>query len=160
DVTVCNFTFLAAKPLKPNPGGQSPRTFIKVANGSTGLVLERLRLRPPHGSIVFGVELYGSLEPLKAGAPPYVVRDCTFADTAIGVWVVGCFDAAQYHTAWPIEGIRVENNHFADCDIAVSMMGAVRRIQIVGNRIAGSAWAGIHLENMLPGCEGVLVANN
>jgi hypothetical protein len=68
--------------------------------------------------------------------------------------------AQDYKTAWPCGGVVIRDNLLLDSARGVILVGAVHRAQIVGNRIVGAGGIALQLENLLPGAEHILVANN
>jgi len=70
-------------------------------------------------------------------------------------------EAATRPAPSPCCGILVRGNRLDDCAKGIFLSGAVRDVQVIGNVLTGGGrLAAIELQNLLPGTQDVLVANN
>src|SRR5262249_51620617 len=90
-------------------------------------------------------------------APPLIVQDSSFRGCMVGVGVLGF---AGYGKPVPCENVLVRNNLFLDCGRSISLVGQVRRVQVVGNRILGATISALQFEHFAPGARDILLANN
>jgi nitrous oxidase accessory protein NosD len=133
-----------------------PTFLVTVARQSPGVVLDNLHLEAKEGVSFAGVSVEQvNLSPRDG---PVVVQNCTFRLGSWGVQVSGVEE--DYRTPAPCGRVLIRNNILTDCEKGVVVIGAVRAVQIVGNRIQGSPLAAIQLENLLKGAGDILVANN
>jgi nitrous oxidase accessory protein NosD len=87
------------------------------------------------------------------------VHDCVFRRVGLAL-VVQALNLADYRTPLAVDGVRLRNNLILDAYRGVFLVGQLRRVQATGNRIVGTAKAGIYVEKLLPGAEQILIANN
>jgi hypothetical protein len=136
------------------------RDRIFVMGKCSGVVIERVEVRPAPGNRAVGVELYG-IPAGAEGGPNVLVRDCRFVKTTIGARLSGAScDGRAYGAAAPIHGVAFRNNHFLDCEWGVHLLGDLRRVQVVGNTFQGCATNVLEVEHLLEQSRDVLVANN
>jgi hypothetical protein len=127
---------------------------VWVRGHSPGLILEQLDVRMCQASSAIEI---GDGAVVKPDESPVVVQHCRFRRVKIGLALNG---VNGYQNPLLLAGVCVRLNTFEDCEYAVSVIGQVTRVQIVGNQIRGAATAAIQLENLMPGAGDILVANN
>ncbi len=129
------------------------RQFVHLSGDVSGVTLMQLRFMP--GDLVQTIVCQDAL-----AAPdglPLCVRHCLVKGTGKceGILVVGSLASKG------TRGVQV-----ADCQLdgmagrGVAVIGLVRDVQVVGNRIGRSNQAGLQLENVYPDSAGILLANN
>ena len=103
-----------------------------------------------------GVTLEGLEDTSKEA--PVVIQNCVIRRAQYGLRVSGI--QPDIKGPWQCRGVSLQTNDLEDCGIGVITLGAVRDVQIVGNRIRGSSTCGISLQTLLEETQNVLVANN
>jgi hypothetical protein len=105
-----------------------------------------------HGIVLYDV-------PLSADDAPIVIQNCTLRERLHGVLIMGRMpqDADRPLSCGHVV---IRDNTLLRGGAAVALQGLVRRIHVVGNRILDARYAGIDLEDPLPGTADILVANN
>jgi len=91
---------------------------------------------------------------------PVVVQRCVFQgkrSRRAGLLLSG---RENYQTPLPSGFVAIRDNAFAGFQHAIYAIGSLHNIHIVGNRIWGATMGGLQLENLMPGTENILVANN
>jgi hypothetical protein len=89
---------------------------------------------------------------------PVVVENCIIRGVAeVGLRVSGTL---TYQTPRTCGRVILRNNTVLDCQRGIVLLGCLKEIHVVGNRIAFSAIAGLQLENLMEGTEDILLANN
>jgi serine/threonine protein kinase len=156
-VTLSHFRLRIAKNLPRPPGGVAP-TLVVVRNTTPGVTLERLTLEGRGDLMEIGINVLVTDREGEAKRPPVVIRDCLLRRVGSGILVNGT-DEGDYHKAVSVSSVVVRDNLLEGCNVAVRIVGKVRYIQVVGNRVAGSM-SGCQLENLLDGAGPILVANN
>ena len=127
--------------------------FMITGVRSAGLHLNGLEIQSSKGEIVAV-----SLETLPPSGELSVVENCTIQGTWIGLRVSG---ADQYTSPLPCGRVALRNNTVLDTrDHAIFVFGCVTEVHVTGDRIANTGLSGIQLENLMPGTEEILVANN
>jgi tRNA A-37 threonylcarbamoyl transferase component Bud32 len=128
--------------------------FMIVAGGRTqGLHLDDLEIRSSGGTAVAI-----SLEGLSSTGELSVVDNCTIQGVGGGLRISG---ADNYTSPMPCGRVALRNNTVLEvAQHAIFVLGCVKEIQVTGNRVAFAGLSGIQLENLLPGTEEILVANN
>jgi hypothetical protein len=107
------------------------------------------------GSLLFAPR---EVEGHRNGQQPVVVQNCRVHRTKIALGVLGV--GGDYRTAAPCRSVALRNNDIHDCTQGIVVVGAARRLQIVGNRIQSTSLCAMQLENLLPGAGKILIANN
>lgn len=142
-VTVRGFQMTNAAPLR----------FLIVAYGrSSGLHLQSLRMTTDNPSTC-----HVSLEQVLPTAERTVVEDCTLRGGSGGVRLSGFL---AYDTAGPCGNVLVRNNTILEAAQGILLVGSLKQVCVVGNRVGFSANVAVQLENLLPGAEDILIANN
>jgi nitrous oxidase accessory protein NosD len=133
--------------------------FVFVANMCPGLIIEKLDIQVPRKFPCVGflvMELKGD-----GKSPPANIRDNQVHDAVAGIGVFGCGGFGEsYSTPLSCARLRIENNLFADCKFGIDLVGEVKQIQVVGNRVVRAERYGIQLENLLGGASDILIAHN
>jgi hypothetical protein len=163
-----------------------PALTVITVSDVRGVTLRDLRLRRRGPSDVPLVELYrvagitlegvdldglGHHRPLvvvidvpSSGArdvPAVVFRRCRFLQARVGISLTGALaDSAKYGVALPVCGVAVRENLFQDCEWGVYALGAVRGLQVVGNRFRGCSRTACQFEHLIDPIGDILVANN
>jgi hypothetical protein len=132
------------------------RALVLVQQPGPDTVLEGLDL-DGGGALVHGVETTGPLSNLGV-APLLVLRDSVIRRAYRGVVLRGAYPG--YTDPYPVGHVQVRGNLFQGCAWGVLLNGAARQVHVVGNRISNCNRIAIQLENLLPGTEHLLVANN
>ncbi len=133
--------------------------FIWVYGSCPGLILEHLDIATTTGHEGTGIEF--SCEATTTNAL-HTMRNNTIRGCGSGLFIVGCAGTAEpgYNVARPRKYLRVEGNSLVDCEDAIRLVGSLSEIQLVGNQILWATRAGILLDNLLPGTQNLLIANN
>jgi hypothetical protein len=121
-----------------------------------GLLLDGLEVATPEDEMPDGIALEGL--DLSDRDPPAVVRNCAVrAGSLVGIRVSGVL---SYHVAHPCKRVVLRDNQVEGCRVGVHLVGALQKVQVVGNRVWNAAQVGLQLDNLLGGAQGILVANN
>jgi hypothetical protein len=130
-----------------------------IVGRSPGVRLEGLRIGPNAPPRCYGVNVE-DLQ-LADGEAPVVIDRCSFR-CGEGAAAIRIYGAAgnDYHKPLPCSRVRVCGNHIEGGTGGIGLMGCVKQVQVVGNRLAGVGGPGIQLDNLLPGTQDLLIANN
>jgi serine/threonine protein kinase len=140
--------------LRLRAAAKSP-TLVAVGGDSPGTTLEGLDM-DTRGGGYNGIEVVG--RGVAKPGHPITVRGCTIRRPHVGVIVMGTLP--DYSAVTPIDNVVVRDNVIAGPLFGVYALGELRRVSLVGNRVLQAQVAGLQLEQLLPGTEKVLVANN
>lgn len=149
DVTLRGLRLRAEKPLL---------SFVFARGACPGLLIEGLDMTAPVPETGNGIEL--QVADLPPGAMPVLIRGNAMNDCHIGVLVAACGFTKDYGTPYPSSRVRIEDNRFTGGHSGVVLLGCLKRVQVVGNRVVGAAQTAFQLENLLDGAEDILIANN
>ncbi|MGI8979411.1 MAG: protein kinase domain-containing protein [Pirellulaceae bacterium] len=126
--------------------------FIGAKGRCQGLRLSSLRMTATLPSIC-----NITLEGIAPGGDQMVVENCTFQGGSGGVRVSGFI---TYTQPGPCGTILIRDNSILDCAAGILLVGSLKQVCVVGNRVGFSERVGIQLENLLPGTENIWIANN
>jgi hypothetical protein len=129
-------------------------TLVWVHGHCPGVLLERLD-GDAAGTGAGCVEV-GWID-LAPDESPIVVRHCHFRNGDPCVLLTGC---DGYQIPRQVVGVSVRENTIEGGTLGVRVLGKANRVQVVGNRVARGWYAGIQLENLMPGAGDILIANN
>jgi hypothetical protein len=127
---------------------------VGVMGRSPGVVLERLDCRSTASLGPCGIDVESVAVP--EGDPPVVVRNCTLATLEHGIRVAGIDNGKPA----PCRGVVLRQNNVSGCDVGIGVIGQVRDIHIVGNRVWDCGKSAVYLTELLEGTAGLLLANN
>jgi hypothetical protein len=126
------------------------RAFVLVTGKATGVTLTGLHLRAKNP--LLGVVVGNAVA--DEDGPPVVVRRCVIdpepAVSNDGVRVTGGLTRR----------VCVRDNRIARCARGVLLQGKLSAVHVTGNQVRDCRDAGLQIENLLPGSERVLLANN
>lgn len=128
------------------------RYMIGVGGGSFGLHLDRLDFKASN-PLVSAV----TLEVIEPGHEVGIIENCTIQGGGAGLRVSGFINFTRPS---PCGSIVLRNNTILDASQAILITGSVRHVHVVGNRIGFAKLYAIQLENLLPGADDILIANN
>jgi hypothetical protein len=154
-VAILHVPRVTLRGFRLQPNSQSVACLV-VAGSSAGVRLENLNIQGATGP-TYGLTLE-ALE-LSANDPPVVVQNCTLAGTSEGA-AIRVSGLQDYKTGRPCNRVFLYDNRIEGFGTGIIALGAVGQIQIVGNRIWSPKYVGIQLENLMPGAQDLLVANN
>jgi nitrous oxidase accessory protein NosD len=141
-VTLRGFRLRAGKIKGPGPA------LVWVRGHSAATVLEGLHLDSP-GFQGPGIEVGSALSGDSPDRQPIAVQHCKVSGIEFGIVL---------HER-PLNVV-VRNNALTNCPFGVVVFGLPRHVHVVGNRIHRAAIAGLSLQGLQEGAEGLLIANN
>ncbi|MFQ5733354.1 MAG: protein kinase [Planctomycetaceae bacterium] len=132
--------------------------YVRILDHSPGVVLEGLTFRvanPSRAILIQNVSLTRTEAPL-------VVRNCVIepikaGDQFDGITIVG---PPTGNGADATGGVRIENNRVANALRGILLVGALRDVHVVGNRVWYATQAGMQFEDLHNASRGILLANN
>jgi serine/threonine protein kinase len=134
--------------------GVTGAPFVLVSSHCPGVVLDRLDIQTSK-------PCYGILLDKAWAAPgeePVIVQHCRIKAVA-GIYVLGQKSAAEAPGA-KLRGVEVRNNWVHDGYKGILIQGAVTDVLVAGN-VAGGSWqAALQIEDLGPGSDRILIANN
>jgi serine/threonine-protein kinase len=134
-------------------GATGKTALVRVLGRSPGARLEDLSLEQAGG----GVDLRVELEEDEA---PVVVTRCRIRGiTQIAIQCAGVVGSSGDSVS-PCRRVVIRDNLIDGAPLGIHVSGAVRSVQVTGNRILGATLAGVQLALLDESAEDILVANN
>ncbi len=132
---------------------------VGIGGRAAGVTLEQLELTVGQAGVARGVTVEGLA--LADDEPPVVIRGCRFRDVALAVRVAATDARDGPIGSQPCRRVCIRDNVFENPEFgAIALVGDVRRVQVVGNRVTGATRAAVLLESLADGASDVLIANN
>jgi serine/threonine protein kinase len=127
---------------------------IGVLGRSPGVLLDHLDCRSSASLGPCGIDCEALA--IAEGAAPVVVRHCTLTDLENGIRIAGL------ESGRPIlcRGALVCQNDMSNCNVGVGVLGRIRDLHVVGNRVWNCGRSNVYLTNLKEGTGDLLVANN
>jgi serine/threonine protein kinase len=130
---------------------------VYIAGRCPGVVLDRLHMSV--GNHKDHVNLYEQAGGTRDA--PLVIQNCTMQEcTGPGISIEGRDRVNPLERPLSCGHVVIRDNTFIECGEGVTMIGAVHKVHVVGNRIVGSRSGAIFLADLVPDTADVLVANN
>jgi len=131
---------------------------VRILNHAPGVILEGLTIQaanPSRAILIQNVAVARTEEPL-------VVRNCIIEpmqadDQLDGITIVGPLAGAG---ADATGGILIQNNRVAKARRGILLVGELRDVHVVGNRVWKADQAGMQFEDLHSASRGILLANN
>ncbi len=127
---------------------------VGVLGRSPGVLLDHLDCRSSASLGACGIDCESLSIP--EGAAPVVVRHCKVTNVETGIRVAGLESGKSILC----RGVLAYENDVSNCSVGVGVLGQVRDLQVLGNRIWNCGRSNIYLTDLKEGAANLLIANN
>lgn len=126
---------------------------IGVGGNCPGLHLDRLEFKST-GTVAGAV----TMESIPPGGDVCVVEHCKITGPFLAGLRVSGF--TTYASPSPTGTIVLRDNTVVGAHHGILVVGCIKDVYVVGNRVAYAGRSGIQIENLLPGAGNIVIANN